>query len=363
MDRRYEFLDGLRGVAAIVVMLMHFLSPLGWEAGIVPHAHLAVDFFFCLSGFVLTHAYGGMLASGRPMLRRFYLGRAIRLYPMLVLGLAIGTASLLTKLILGGSERQEVMNLLYAMLTNLLLLPSPFLLGAQADAWPINVPQWSLLFESIALLALPWLLRLGDRLLMVVVVATGAAIVAHGVAGPGVMDGGIGALLAAGMIRVAYPFSLGILLHRLRARRPRRQSASGARCAGLAGLLVVVLSLPVPQPFIWFYEVGAVLVLLPGLLLLAASVAPTVRLRPLAIWLGAISYPLYMLHYPVVRMVMGSLRRLDVPAWQYGLAIGVAMAGCLWLAWIALRRIDEPVRRWLTRRCAGEAATLAKVNA
>jgi peptidoglycan/LPS O-acetylase OafA/YrhL len=78
MDRRYEFLDGLRGVAAIVVMLMHFLSPLGWEAGIVPHAHLAVDFFFCLSGFVLTHAYGGMLASGRPMLRRFYLGRAIR---------------------------------------------------------------------------------------------------------------------------------------------------------------------------------------------------------------------------------------------------------------------------------------------
>ena len=109
--------------------------------------------------------------------------------------------------------------------------------------------------------------------------------------------------------------------------------------------------------------IGAVLVLLPGLLLLAASVAPTARLRPLAIWLGAISYPLYMLHYPVVRMVMGSLRRLDAPAWQYGLAIGVAMAGCLWLAWIALRRIDEPVRRWLTRRCAGEAATLAKVNA
>jgi len=78
--RRYEALDGLRGVAAVAVMLYHIG---GWTGRpwLAAHGYLAVDFFFCLSGFVLAHAYGRREIGWLGYMR----ARLIRLWPLIAI--------------------------------------------------------------------------------------------------------------------------------------------------------------------------------------------------------------------------------------------------------------------------------------
>jgi len=79
---RFAGLDLLRGIAAVAVLLMHcWTTPSSWpqaSPNLLPRAYLAVDLFFVLSGFVITHAYGQRLGSAAE-LRRYCLARLIRL--------------------------------------------------------------------------------------------------------------------------------------------------------------------------------------------------------------------------------------------------------------------------------------------
>jgi peptidoglycan/LPS O-acetylase OafA/YrhL len=93
--QQYDSLDGVRGLAALIVVLWHMPSPmqtLGPRSG-----YLAVDLFFCLSGFVLTHAYQGKIKAGMSYLEFFKI-RIVRLYPIFIFGIglgALGVAALL----------------------------------------------------------------------------------------------------------------------------------------------------------------------------------------------------------------------------------------------------------------------------
>src|SRR5437016_234007 len=88
---RYEILDGMRGIAAFCVMIFHYL---GGSNGVFKNTYVGVDLFFILSGFVLTHSYGEKLLSGNLSFTGFMLRRLIRLYPLLIAGVTIGTAGL-----------------------------------------------------------------------------------------------------------------------------------------------------------------------------------------------------------------------------------------------------------------------------
>ena len=84
--QRYEILDGLRGVAAIIVIIFHFfeLYSFGNPAKqIVNHGYLAVDFFYVLSGFVIGYAYDDRW--DRMSYWDFYKRRLIRLHPMVII--------------------------------------------------------------------------------------------------------------------------------------------------------------------------------------------------------------------------------------------------------------------------------------
>lgn len=87
---RYEILDGLRGVAALMVLLFHCLETYSWKWGvqIIDHGYLAVDFFFLLSGFVVGYAYDDRW--NRMSLSTFFKRRLVRLHPMVVMGTLIG---------------------------------------------------------------------------------------------------------------------------------------------------------------------------------------------------------------------------------------------------------------------------------
>ena len=82
-DERYLTLDGMRGAAAIAVALFHF------RVDLAPNAYLAVDFFFALSGFVLAKAYTERLRQVASV-GRFMMTRVVRLYPMVLVGSALG---------------------------------------------------------------------------------------------------------------------------------------------------------------------------------------------------------------------------------------------------------------------------------
>ena len=87
----YEILDGLRGVAAVMVVAFHLLeahSGGNHLAQIINHGYLAVDFFFMLSGFVIGYAYDDRW--NRMSIGTFFKRRVIRLHPMVIMGSIIG---------------------------------------------------------------------------------------------------------------------------------------------------------------------------------------------------------------------------------------------------------------------------------
>lgn len=349
MTHRFEFLDGLRGIAAILVVLLHLTGPLGFDKGVVPHGHLAVDFFFCLSGFVLTHAYGNSIGITLS-LGHFVALRLIRLYPMIAVGVLVGTAVLIARLFTQ-NETAQIWNLLGASLTNLFFLPSPLFQGEHSDAWPANGPQWSLLFELLATLLFPWLVRMSNYLLIIIATAAGFFVLLIALLNGGVDGGMTWENWPLGIVRVAYPFTMGVLLYRIWYAAQREPIVSSWRTLVLTAILIGVLIMPTTQEVNGLYEAIVVLFLLPALLMASSFISPSNAVVSISTWLGAISYPVYAINYPIARAVTGILRRLEgVSNWVYAFTIVAALLFCLLIAWVALNKLDAPTRSWLTRK-------------
>ena len=299
MDRaaqRLVALDGLRGIAAIAVVIGHLFP------GLFPNTSLAVDFFFMLSGFVLVHAFDRRLEKGMAF-PEFMVFRCIRLFPMIVLGTVLGAVAAAT----------------FVGLSGMLLIPlsGPLM-------YPLNPPAWSLLFEMIgsALIGI----RLWQRSEVGAAILLGISALALAVAilHRGSIDAGWSVeSFHYGMVRVMFGFSAGGMLYRL---RPTWTTANPLPLA----LLVLALLMPVKSPA---YQLGIALILFPWLLVIAAN-APSFRG---AKTLGDLSYPLYIVHVPVFLILAAAWWPLQMFA-----AIAVAT--------LAGRYYDEPVRRWLTRK-------------
>ena len=154
----YELLDGLRGVAALLVVFYHIFEGLSFAAGgtlitTINHGYLAVDFFFILSGFVIGYAYDDRL--GKTMsLGNFFKRRLIRLHPMIVMGAVIGAITFCIQ----GSVQWDGTKIATSMVM-LALLCAMFFIPAvpgvryevrgNGEMFPLNGPSWSLFFEYI----------------------------------------------------------------------------------------------------------------------------------------------------------------------------------------------------------------------
>lgn len=320
--QRFLVLDGMRGIAALAVLWSH--AGFGFGHYYPPHGYLAVDFFFALSGFVLAHAYAARIAAGLSF-RAFARLRLIRLYPMIFAGGIIGVLAFNPGWARGGAE------LFWFDATAFLLLPLG--LAFHAAPFPVNVPIWSLFFELCANAAY-WAAarRPGDAARGVIFIAAMAGLlggIAY-VAG-GLRDVGMASAISflAGFPRVAVSFALGVLIfrYRLHERLPRMPDI----CPALA--LAAALAMPACG---WWYDMGCVLAVFPLLLCLGAQARESIALHRLWYWGGALSYPLYVIHEPLLRAAF----RLHLP---YGLALAAPVAA----AWVLLRWYDTPVRRRL----------------
>ena len=360
----YELLDGLRGVAALLVVCYHLFeafatSPVDQRFN---HGYLAVDFFFLLSGFVIGYAYDERWGRGLRM-RDFIKRRLIRLHPMVVLGALLGAAAFFVQgSVRWNGEPVSTGMVLAALLCGLLLIPAWPGAGHEVrgngEMYPLNGPGWSLFFEYLGnLLYMLLLRRLPTRWLTLLVALTGAALAAFAI---GDLSGyghlGVGWTLAGsnfpgGMLRLLFAFPAGLLL----ARRFRPVRIRGA--FWLCSLsLAVLLAMPYVGSeqnhlFNGLYDTLSTLLLFPLLLWLGASGhatdAATARICG---FLGDISYPLYMVHYP-------SMYLFYAWVWNHGYTFSevwpvaaALFAGNILLAWFVLKIYDEPLRRLLTAR-------------
>jgi peptidoglycan/LPS O-acetylase OafA/YrhL len=376
--RHYPILDGLRGVAALMVVAFHLFEAHAASrfVQVINHGYLAVDFFFVLSGFVIGYAYderwhADAHGDGRAMTTmEFFKRRLIRLHPMIVVAMLIGAAMYYfqqSAVVFPKIEHTPPWLVLVVMLIGMTLLPVRGALEIRGwgELHPLNGPAWSLFYEYVGnLLYALFVRKFSKTLLGLCVFAAGCVLVYHCVAGPnGDVIGGWSldpVQVRLGLTRLLYPFFAGLLLSRI-------VTPGRIRHAFLLSSAIIVAVLAMPrfggEHDLWMnglYESLCIVAVFPLVVYLGAS--GTVRAGvPARVcgFLGAISYPIYIIHYPFVYTYTAWVANHKVTVAQ-GAPVAVAtLLSCVALAYACLTWYDIPVRAWLTRRYMRKAAAPA----
>ena len=121
----FEVLDGLRGVAALAIVIFHFMEWVFSDPGknFIGHGFLAVDFFFCLSGFVIGYAYDNRIEKMGVL--EFFKSRLIRLHPLVLLGSVLGLLAFLLDPFVGDAAAYSTGRILLLFLCSVFLIPFP----------------------------------------------------------------------------------------------------------------------------------------------------------------------------------------------------------------------------------------------
>jgi peptidoglycan/LPS O-acetylase OafA/YrhL len=335
---RLPTLDGLRGLAAIAVVLFHASLISGWSKPIAPTGYLAVDLFFALSGFVVAGAYAGRLRDGLPV-SRFIMLRIARLAPMHMLGQLLG-------FVLMTAAGLIALGPALAMLgPGLVLLPLPV-----DEIFPLNGPAWSLFWELAINVAFALLLPL--LTIRRLIALTGAAAILLAITGVyfGTLHAGwelphfIG-----GLPRVLFSFSMGVVLHHFR--HTPRTNTNGA-----ALLCAILITSCLWGTMSWMYDLPVVLIVFPITLWLAAAWQPDGLIASIFRSLGDLSYPLYVLHLPIIYAVAKSLQVVPHAPILEPAVWAATLAGLVLASWWVARLVDLPaqafLRQWMVRRLA-----------
>ncbi len=360
--KHYEILDGLRGVAAILVVAFHIFETFAGGnrfKQIINHGYLAVDFFFLLSGFVVAYAYDDRW--GKMTQWEFYKRRLIRLQPMVIMGMIIGAvfyyfqaSDILFPQIAG----MPVWKLILTMLIGFTLLPIPpsMEIRGWGEMHPLDGPAWSLFFEYIAnILYALFFRKFSNKVLGIFVLIFAGMLINYTVFGPkGDVIGGWSLNLEQmniGFTRLLYPFFAGILLSRL------------GKLIHIKGVfwvcsLLITVILCVPrigdENSLWMngiYESVCIILLFP--LIVSVGAGGEIK-NPFSLkickLLGDISYPIYITHYPLIYWYTAWVVDNKVSIQDgYILGIGVLIASIA-IAYLCLKLYDEPVRNWLQNK-------------
>lgn len=334
-SRHYAALDGLRGMAAIMVVLFHIGNGLHMFF-IAANAGLAVDFFFCLSGFVLDLSYRRRLDEGMGTLKFMEL-RLTRLMPLVVLATLVSAAYVGLRTA-AGVHGMAAGTLIVATVLALLNLPSTKSIGGQ-QVFPLNGPQYSLFLEIVAnfLWACSPRLRRTDATIAVMILAA-AGLVWLG------FGGDQDSTFLAGFPRVLLSFLFGTLIHRFGSSLPAPKGwlPFALACAGMFAMILY------PRHLGFWPHFAFVVLLSPALVHLGARLTLSPRAQDVASALGRLSYPLYILHFPIFMWVNG-VSQIALHGRHVLVIAPIALVIACLFAVLAERLFDEPVRRALGR--------------
>jgi peptidoglycan/LPS O-acetylase OafA/YrhL len=364
----YELLDGLRGVAALLVVFYHIFEGLSFAAGgtlitTINHGYLAVDFFFILSGFVIGYANDDRWKRNMT-LGNFFTRRLIRLHPMIIMGTIIGAITFCIQ----GSVQWDgshvaTLAVMLALLAAMFFIPAypgaGYDVRGNGEMFSLNGPSWSLFFEYIGnILYALFIHRLSNRGLAILVALSGIGlawfalfdIVGYGMLGVGwTLDG---ANFWGGMLRMLFPFSLGMLLSRHF--RPIKIRGAFWICSAVLLILFCIPYIEGKSPVCLngVYELICIALIFPALVWIAASGKTTDKQSTrICRFLGDISFPLYAIHYPLMYLFYAWLIKNKLytftECWQMA---ALVYTGSILLAYLCLKCYDEPVRKWLSRK-------------
>ncbi len=331
----------MRGIAACAVLTLHISRLFGLPIQF-DNAHLGVDFFFLLSGFVIANAYEEKLKAGWPLIS-FVRKRLVRLYPMIIVGSALGLSVLVMRQVsyrdLGWT------GVFLASGANVLLIPSAALLNFRLFGFPLNSPYWSLSAEMVVNLGYALIARILTTRRLAFVTTLAVLVIGYEALVRSTIDVGYTwADYGLGVVRALFPFLLGVLLYRVRERLPTVGALSHLAVPMVAVILLEPATLP---PLV---ELALIAVVFPMLIVLGLSYEPRRELKALWRGLGDLSYPLYAIHYPIV-VVFAQLSKRHhlVDGYQLGFALlcGVAAISA---AFVSFRGFDRPLRRLLERQ-------------
>lgn len=372
---RYEILDGLRGVAAMIVVAFHLFETYsaGPDSQILNHGYLAVDFFFVLSGFVIGYAYDDRWSEMSTW--NFFKRRLIRLHLMLIMGTVIGAIFFY----LGDSSNFQLIadtpwwKVMLLMLFCCTMLPAlkSWDIRGWAETNPLNGATWSLMWEYLANIVYALFVRRFSKSVLAILVVVsafftldiclnldvfgllaGRMYAANTVIGGWCIDAEQGCI---GIGRLLYPFFCGLLLSRM----GKLISVRGGFwwCSLLIAILLCMPCIPGGERGTWtcgngIYNAFVILVMFPLIVLMGAGSKVTDK-RSIAVckWLGEISYPLYVTHFPLVYVQIAWVStHKDAPLGTHIFVAVSLFVFAIFMAWAAYKLYDVPVREWLTKK-------------
>lgn len=364
----YELLDGLRGVAALLVIWYHVHEGYAFaKGGIIEtlnHGYLAVDFFFILSGFVIGYAYDDRWKNSLGI-KEFFKRRLIRLHPLAILGAVLGAVTFAIQ----GSVQWDGTHistslLMLALLCSMFFIPavlgySGYEVRGNGEMFPLNGPSWSLFFEYIGnILYALFIRRFSTKVLICFVVILGIThvwfasfdISQYGSIGVGWTLDTIN--FGGGLLRMLFPFSMGLLISRIF--KPIKINGAFWICTLV---LITLFSIPYLNELNsihinGIFETICVTLIFPLLVWIGASGKTTDKhSSTICKFLGDLSYPVYIIHYPIMYLFYAWLigNKLYTLSETWHVVIPMYL-GIVLLAHLCLKLYDEPVRKFLTNK-------------
>ncbi|MDO3626715.1 acyltransferase [Mucilaginibacter sp. BT774] len=361
--QHYPILDGLRGVASVVVIVFHVFET--FTGGnrfiqIINHGYLAVDFFFLLSGFVVAYAYDDRWTKMTQW--DFYKRRLVRLQPMVVLGSIIGAALFyfqVSPVAFPNIASTPVWEVLLLMVIGATLIPVPVSMDIRGwqEMHPLDGPAWSLFFEYIANILYALAVRRFSKLALSILVSlAGCMMIGYLIFGPqGDLIGGwsiTGDQLFVGFTRVLYPFFAGVLLCRI-------GGIIRIKNAFWWSSLMILIALSIPrigdEHHLWMngiYDAACVIFVFPVIVSIGAGgILHSARSERICKFFGDISYPLYITHYPLIYVFTAWVVNNKIPLGVHGMLMGLLLViVSIAIAYASLKLYDEPVREWLKKK-------------
>jgi peptidoglycan/LPS O-acetylase OafA/YrhL len=344
MKPHYPILDGLRGTAAILVVIFHLFEAYFPVMANHPmhHGYLAVDFFFLLSGFVVGYAYDDRW--GEMSIKEFIKIRLIRLHPLVILGVTIGAICFWFDPYTNPGHKVGILKLIGVMLMGFTLLPSPDVRG-WGETHSLDGPCWSLLQEYIANLIYALFGRKMSKIALWILVILSAIALTWVAIWRGDLGTGWGYnTFGIAVVRMMYPFFAGLLLFRIgkRIRIPRAYT--------ICSLMLVVLFLVPYYKYNGLFEAACIIILFPIIVAAGAGGQISGRWAKLCKFSGEISYPIYIVHYPFIYIYTIWVASKKPSPTEIIPVAAFLFVFFILLSWAAYKFYDEPVRAWLKKK-------------
>lgn len=342
--QHFEILDGLRGIAAVFVVAFHFMEMTisDYSKILIGHSFLAVDFFFCLSGFVIAYSYDARIKTLGTL--KFLKLRLIRLHPLVIFGTLLGLLALLFDPFTKQGELPGYIELIPMAVSSGFMVPFPVMAARGFALFALNAPAWSLFWEYIANIFYAVVLARISRRYLSALTLISAVLIGWVIVKSGNLTGGWNNdTFWDGGARVCYSFLAGIAVYRFNLVIKNRLGF-----AGISVLLMMAFILPFSS-WNWISEPVVVLLYFPVLVGLGAGATLAPNLKKLCNFSGNISYPLYMTHYSVIWIFLNFYNH-HKPISYINLLITLSVFLLIGFAYLVLVWYDMPLRAYLKRK-------------